>query len=174
MREATAAERADTRAYYLPHHAVIREDKTTTKVRVVFDASCKTTNGKSLNDQLHLGPTIQDDLFSLLIKWRKGEIAYTGDIEKMYRQVWVDERDTKYLRLLWRNSPNEQIKEYLLRTVTFGTASAPFQAIRALHEVGNQIESEKPKIAAAIKEQFYVDDFLGTADTVQEAAHEQK
>lgn len=75
MREATAAERADPRAYYLPHHAVIREDKTTTKVLVVFDASCKTTNGKSLNDRLHVGPTIQDDLFSLLIKWRKGKIV---------------------------------------------------------------------------------------------------
>lgn len=68
IREAAAAERVDPQAYYLPPHAVIREDKTTSKVRVVFDASCKTTNGKSLNDRLYVGPTIQDVVFSLLIK----------------------------------------------------------------------------------------------------------
>lgn len=86
MREATPDEISDPQSYFLPHHAVIKMSKTTSKVRVVFDASCKSSNGKSLNDQLMVGATIQDDLFSLILRWRKYKIAYTGDIEKMYRQ----------------------------------------------------------------------------------------
>lgn len=49
-------------AVYLPHHAVIREDKTTTKVRVVYDASCKGFNGVSLNDTLLIGPKLKPEL----------------------------------------------------------------------------------------------------------------
>ncbi|KAH8343581.1 hypothetical protein KR067_009515, partial [Drosophila pandora] len=48
--------------FYLPHHAVFKPDSTTTKVRVVFNASCPTSNGKSLNDILHPGPVLQSDL----------------------------------------------------------------------------------------------------------------
>ncbi|CAG9118035.1 unnamed protein product [Plutella xylostella] len=36
--------------YYLPHHGIIRESSTTTKLRTVFDASAATTSGLSLND----------------------------------------------------------------------------------------------------------------------------
>lgn len=52
--------------YYLPHHAVIKETILTTKLRVVFDASARSSTGLSLNDVLMVGPTIQEDLFSVL------------------------------------------------------------------------------------------------------------
>lgn len=45
--------------YYVPHHAITREESTTTKQRTVFDASAKTSNGFSLNDRCLNGPTIQ-------------------------------------------------------------------------------------------------------------------
>jgi hypothetical protein len=41
--------------YYIPHQAVIRESSTTTKLRVVFDASCKTSLGVTLNDTMYIG-----------------------------------------------------------------------------------------------------------------------
>jgi len=53
--------------YYLPHHAVIRENHSTTKLGVVFDASARATSGKSLNYILHVGPTMQDDLINIMI-----------------------------------------------------------------------------------------------------------
>lgn len=59
-----------------------------------------------------------------------------------------------------------------MQTVTFGTASAPFQAIRALHQVDNEIEEKLPKIANAIRTQFYVDDPLGSADSVSTVRYE--
>ena len=37
--------------HYIPHHPVIRDDKTTRKNRIVFDASAR-DNGPSLNDCL--------------------------------------------------------------------------------------------------------------------------
>jgi Putative peptidase (DUF1758) len=55
------------KTYYLPHHFVIKNDSTTTKLRVVFDGSAKSSSGVSLNDCLMVGPTIQDDLLSLLL-----------------------------------------------------------------------------------------------------------
>lgn len=169
MRPATVNEKQDGRAYFLPHHAVVKESSETTKLRVVFDASCKSNNGKSLNDQLYVGPTIQKDLFTLLIQWRKLKIAFTGDIEKMYRQIWVENNDAMFQRIIWRNSNTEPLQEYILQTITFGTSSAPFQAIRCLFKIADDIRPVEPSIATLIKENFYVDDFLGNAETVTQA-----
>ena len=53
VEDAEGADRSNV--HYLPHHPVIRRDKTTIKLRVVYDASAKTT-GPSLNDCLDPGP----------------------------------------------------------------------------------------------------------------------
>jgi len=76
-------------SYYLPHHTVWRENSVTTKLRVVFDASCKTTSGVSLNDVLLKGSCIQENLINLLTHFRKHRYAMTADTSKMYRRIWV-------------------------------------------------------------------------------------
>lgn len=53
---------------YLSHHAVIRQDKDTTKLRMVFDASCKGKNGVSLDENLLVGPTLQPNLRELVLR----------------------------------------------------------------------------------------------------------
>ncbi|XP_074109256.1 uncharacterized protein LOC141534015 [Cotesia typhae] len=116
---------SNTPNYYLPDHAVIKSSSMTTKVRVVFDGSANTTTGVSLNDVLFTGLTIQSDLFSLLIRFRKHPIVITGDIEKMYRQFLIRKGDRKYQRILRRNSNNE-IQTYELDTVTFGIRPSPY------------------------------------------------
>jgi len=128
---------SESSCFYLPHHAVFKESSSTTKLRVVFDASRKSSTGISLNQLLMVGPTIQKDIWSLLLNFRKNKIAYTADISKMYRQINVDQRDTSFQRILWRVSVNEEVKEYELQTVTYGTASAPYLAIRSLKQVVN-------------------------------------
>ncbi|XP_035917737.1 uncharacterized protein LOC118515143 [Anopheles stephensi] len=82
-------------AHYLPHHPVVKEASTTTKVRVVFDGSAKTTTGNSLNDVLLVGPVVQDELLTLVVRFRKYEVAVIADIEKMYRQVSVHPEDRR-------------------------------------------------------------------------------
>ncbi|CAB3238247.1 unnamed protein product [Arctia plantaginis] len=94
------------RAVYLPHHAVSKEDKDTTKLRVVFDASCKGVNNVSLNDELLVGPKLQQDLRHILMRWRTHKICISADIIKMYRMVHVAEEDSNYQRILWRFHKN--------------------------------------------------------------------
>ncbi|XP_026326215.1 uncharacterized protein LOC113234908 [Hyposmocoma kahamanoa] len=78
---------------YLPHHAVARQDKSTTKVRMVVDGSCTDSNGISLNSELMVGPTLQPELRHLIIRWRCYSIALIADIVKMYRQIKVADED---------------------------------------------------------------------------------
>ena len=72
---------------FLPHHGVIKDEGSTSKIRVVFDGSTKTSSGYSLNDIQMVGPTIQQDLTSILIRFREHQILITADIIKMYRQI---------------------------------------------------------------------------------------
>lgn len=125
----------DESGYYLPHHAVIRESSTTTKLRVVFDASARSSSGLSLNDCCYTGPTLQPELFDTSTKWRTHKIALNADVEKMYRQILVDTADRKYQKILWRFSTNEPIRTYELNTVTYGTSPAPLLAIKTLMQL---------------------------------------
>lgn len=121
-------------AYYIPHHAVFK-DSTTTKLRTVYNASRKTSNGLSLHDQLAIGKLMQPSMFSLMMSWRMHKIVIVEDLEKMYKQIRIEENQQKFQMILWRNSSNERIKTYTLTTVTFGVAPSPFLAIRTLREI---------------------------------------
>lgn len=159
---------------YLPHHAVFKESSTSTKLRVVFDASAKTSSGVSLNDKMMIGPTIQQTLLSILLRWRKYKYAMTADVEKMYRQILVREKDTNFQRIVWRNIPSGPIKSYRLNTVTYGTASAPFLAIRTLHQLAHDEKTKFPKASTIAQTDFYVDDVMTGADTLADALNIQE
>lgn len=133
--------------YYIPHQAVIKESSSTTKLRVVFDASCKTTNGTSLNDIMFIGPKLQQEITDILLRWRSYKIAFTADIEKMYRQIKIAEEDQDFHRILWRFDTKEPIREYKLKTVTYRTASAPYLAIRTLQQLAHEEKQNYPNAA---------------------------
>jgi hypothetical protein len=145
--------------YFIPHHAVLK-DSTTTKLRVVFDASAKTTNNKSLNDVMLIGPKLQQDLALIITKWRFHKIVFCADIEKMFRQILIDESQHKYQKILWRSSQDQKIKEYELQTVTYGTAAAPFLAIRTLQQLALDYKTELPTASKICLSDFYVDYLL--------------
>ncbi|XP_058448920.1 uncharacterized protein LOC131428879 [Malaya genurostris] len=154
---------------YLPHHPVFKESSTTTKIRVVFDASCTTASGYSLNDTLLVGPVVQQDLLSIVIRFRTHCIALVADIEKMYRQVFLHPDDRSFQRILWRKGPEEAIATYELQTVTYGTASAPYLATRTLQQIVQDIGQSYPIAVEPVKTDFYVDDFISGASTVEDA-----
>ncbi|XP_076299586.1 uncharacterized protein LOC143218338 [Lasioglossum baleicum] len=155
--------------FYLPHHAVFKHSSTTTKLRVVFDGSAKTSSGISLNDTQLVGPPLQGDLFNILVRFRKHRIVLSADIEKMYRQVLVKPEHRRYQRILWRSDDSENIAEFSLNTVTYGTASASYLATRTLREVGGACEQSHPDVSAVINDDFYVDDLLTGCETLQQA-----
>lgn len=131
-------------SFYLPHHAIIKPSSTSTKLRVVFDASARDSNGVSLNETLRIGPTIQQDLLSILLRWRKFKFAITADVEKIYRQIEVNPHHKPFQRILWRNN-DDQIKEYELSTVTYGTACAPYLAIRTIQQLAHDEKGNFPE-----------------------------
>ncbi|CAK1591458.1 unnamed protein product [Parnassius mnemosyne] len=168
MRKIDKRDKNRDAAVYLPHHAVIREDKTTSKVRVVFNASEKNNNGVSLNDTLMVGPTLQSDLRHTVLRWRFHPIALVADIVKMYRQVRISDEDAMFQRVLWRDSSEIEIEDYELVTVTFGTASAPYQAVRTLHQVAYDEGHNYTVAADKILNCFYMDDLMTGCNDVEE------
>lgn len=162
------------RIYYMPHHSVVKEDSTTTKLRVVFDASCKTTTGTSINEMMHVGPTLQDNLATILIRWKKHRYVIAADIEKMFRQIQVASQDQDFQRILWRTNPNMPMRSYRLKTVTYGTAAATYLATKTLQQLAKDEATRYPIGSNIALKDFYVDDLLSGANTIAEANIAQK
>ncbi len=160
---------SEMKVYYLPHHFVLKEDSTTTKQRTVFDGSAKTSTGVSLNDTLLVGATVQTDLYTLLLRFRYNVIALKADIAKMYRQFLVHEDDRNYQMIVWREDTTQPLQHYQLNTVTYGTASAPFCATRCLNQLAMNEKSKYPTASAELLSSCYVDDYLGTSESVEKA-----
>ncbi|XP_037959581.1 uncharacterized protein LOC119688956 [Teleopsis dalmanni] len=154
--------------YFIPHHCVLRPQSLTTKLRVVFDASAKTCSKYSLNDTLMVGPTIQQNLITTLMAFRLHKYALTADIAKMYRQFLMDKRDRWFQLVLWRDNPHAELQIFQLNTVTYGTSSAPFLAIRSLFHIADMHIHKFPIGASTLKTDLYVDDLLTGANTITE------
>ena len=116
-------------SYYLPMHGVVKSSSTSTKFRVMFDASAKTSSALSLNDTLLVGPTLHPNLDEILLRFRTYRVALTGDISKMFREVQLAEQDRHLHRFLWRAQPSDEICDYQMNRVTFGVASSPHLAV---------------------------------------------
>ena len=74
----------DNLVHYLPHQPVVTPNKTTTELRVVYDASAHTNTEVSLNEALFRGPIMLPDLCGILLRWRRGNFALIADIEKAF------------------------------------------------------------------------------------------
>jgi len=94
--------------HYLPHHCVIRQDKQTTKLQIVYDGSAKmATDITSLNDSLQTGQNLIPKLFDVLIAFRWHLVAVTADIEKAFLMIGITPSDQDMLRFLWLQNPHD-------------------------------------------------------------------
>ena len=93
--------------HYLPHTEVIRMDKETTKLRVVYDASARGA-GPSQNDCLYAGPPLSPFIFHILVRFRAHELAVAADIEKAFLNISIAPEHRDYLRFLWVDEPFEE------------------------------------------------------------------
>ena len=159
----------NSRHYFMSHHLIEKPSSTTTKFRVVFNASRKTTTKISLNDTLMVGPTIQDDIVTHLIRFRLYATALIADISKMYRQILIQPQDLLYQLIWWRSHPSQEVKSFALKTVTYGTASAPFAATRTLKQLAHDEVTNYPEACQLLEENFYMDDFVKSFPDVETA-----
>ena len=157
--------------HYLPHHAVVRKDKETTKVRIVYDASAKST-GCSLNECLHKGPKFDQKILDILLRFRTYRIAMTADIEKAFLMVSVAEEDRDVLRFLWVvdvNSNSPQIRVLRFARVVFGVSSSPFLLNATLQHHLGQYMTSNPEVVGQLLKSMYVDDVISGAQDEQQA-----
>ncbi len=152
--------------YYMPVHGVFKESSSTTKTRPVFDASAKTTNGHSLNDTLRVGPNLYPPLADVLVKFRKHAVGISADISKMFREILLHKDHQDLHRFLLRQ-PTGHIVDCRMERVTFGVASSPFLATQTLRYLADQFQDIYPRASAAISTEFYVDDFVSGADSIE-------
>ncbi|XP_012231348.1 uncharacterized protein [Linepithema humile] len=169
MKRVDVSPSEDSMSYYLPHHCVFKGSRQSSKIRVVFDASCKSSTGVSLNDVLRVGPVVQQDLMSIVMRFRTTAYVMVADIIKMYRQVLIHPSQTCLQRILWRSDSSSDIGTYELVTVTYGTSSASFLATRCLKHLAEKHSADYPIGSRHVQRDFYVDDLLTGADTLQDA-----
>lgn len=155
--------------YVIPHHAVWKQGIIHNKLRVVFDASARCDSGQSLNDALYVGPKLQRDIIDVLLGFRLYRFAFSSDICKMYRQILVNAEYRQYQHILWRASPIDALKEYALNKVTYGVNSAPFLALRVLHDIADRCDTSLKAVQMALRFQTYMDDICTGAETLDEA-----
>ncbi|XP_071578610.1 uncharacterized protein [Temnothorax nylanderi] len=154
---------------YLPHHGVLKEASTTTKLRVVFNGSQRTSTGASLNSHLFIGANLLPALADVLLRWRRHRYVMITDIEKMYRQITVHPEDRDHQRILWRRAIDLLVRVLRLTTVTYGLACSPWIAIRTLVQLANDEKARYPRGAIALLEDRYIDDVVTGENTVKDA-----
>lgn len=152
------------KVHYLPHHAVIRRDAETTKLRTVYDASSKEgKTGTSLNDCLHTGPSLNPLLFEILVRFRENRVALVGDIEKAFLNIAVDAKDRDSLRFLWVEDVrdnNLSIVVYRFCRVVFGLNASPFLLNGTIRHHLDTFALKDPDFVKRMVEGFYVDDLV--------------
>ena len=144
--------------HYVSHHAVLRPEKTSTPLRIVFNSSA-VYQGHSLNDYWLKGPDLLNSLFGVILRFRENEVAVSGDISKMYHQVLIPQEDQHVHRFLWRNLDTTQPPDTYVKTVlTFGDKPAPAMAQIALRKTAQEGENESKRAAEAVRDNSYMDD----------------
>ncbi|XP_066925606.1 uncharacterized protein [Clytia hemisphaerica] len=154
--------------HYIPHRPVIREDKVTTKIRPVFDASCS-VNGVSLNDCLYPGPNLLAKIFDILLRFRMNKIGILADIKQAFLNISIHPDHRDFLRFLWRDpsSSDREIVVYRFLRVVFGLTSSPFLLNGTIRQhMSKYLESDKAFVEQFLSD-LYVDDITTGTDTVE-------
>jgi len=161
---------AEGETWFIPHQAVINP-KRPGKVRVVFDCSAR-YQGTSLNDKVFGGPDLTSNLVGVLLRFREREIAFMGDIEAMFNQVFVPAHQRNALCFLWwpDGDLDKAPRTYRMTTHLFGGSWSPSACNYALRRIAMDQEMQfGPEVRDTILRNFYVDDCLKSVDTEEQA-----
>ena len=158
--------------HYLPHHAVIRQDRETTKLKVVYDASAKCQGAPSLNNCLYSGSNFEQLILDILQRFRTHKIAVTADVEKAFLMISISEKDRDALRFLWVDDINKDTPEvckFQFTCVVFGVTSSPFLLNATIQYHLKKYESSHKDLVDKLLQSIYVDDIVTGAQGDEEA-----
>ncbi|XP_043471613.1 uncharacterized protein LOC122504525 [Leptopilina heterotoma] len=156
------------RIWYLPHFGSVNPNKPK-KIRLVFDAAVKFAE-TSLNGNLLSGPALVPSLIGVLIRFRRKKIAFMGDIREMFLQIKMRKDDQDAQRFLWRGMDRiNEPETYVMTSLIFGSTSSPCTAQYIMNRNAQEYKNKYPSAVHAIQNDHYVDDYLDSEDTVEEA-----
>ncbi|UYV78342.1 hypothetical protein LAZ67_16001020 [Cordylochernes scorpioides] len=141
---------------YLSHRPVFKETNKTTPIRPVYDSSCSTVKGMSLNDIFKAGPNSVAYIPNILIRFRENKIGISADIRKAFQMIEVNPEDRKYLKFIWRNI-GSNVLTFQHTRVVFGLTSSPFTLRAVIEHLLKSIIDENYYVAQRLLRSFYVD-----------------
>ena len=155
--------------HYISHHEIVRPEKKSTPIRIVFNSSAS-YKGHRLNDYWMKGPDLLNNLFGILLRFRENEVAISADVSKMYHRVLIPEQDQHVHRYLWRNLETDRKPDVYVKTVlTFGDRPAPAMAQIALQKTATEGEKRNPEAAEVLKKNTYMDDICDSVHFAEQA-----
>ena len=155
---------------YIPHQAVIRENAQSTKLRIVYDCSAKpNAQVPLLNDCPEKGPALQLQLLDIILKNRMKVHCITGDVKKAFLQIWIQEEDRDFQRVLWyEDLKDRNVVAYRLTRVIFGAGPSPYILGATLHKHVSRYMDSNPGTAKALLEDTHVDDIQYGGESAEE------
>ncbi len=158
---------ATDKANYLPHFAVVNQNKLSSSVRPVMDGKARGATGVALNDCLHKGPKLINELNLVFLRFRHKSITIGADVRKMFYQIRLAPEDRDWHRFLWPGPEEPRIFRWKVHP--FGSAASPCIAMFTIKEHARRHKEEFPQAAETVMKSTLVDDNLDSADTVEEA-----
>ncbi len=149
-------------AYLLPHFPILK-DSPTTPVRPVMD--CKV----GLNGFLLSGPNLLNDMVAVLLRFRSGLYAYSGDIKQMFLRILLAPEDRPFHCFLWRSDRALEPTVYQFQVHVFGNKGSPCVAVFVVKEHAAKFKETFPEAAETLTHSTLIDDILDSVDTQQEA-----
>lgn len=155
--------------WLLPHFPVVRPEKATSKVPIVFDGSAP-FEGKSLNTEALTRLKLQSDIFDILVKFRKEWVALIVDISQMYHQLVIFPEDRLMHRFLWQNMQiNKEPEVYEFLHFVFGSCYCSFCTQFTWQKHAEIHQDTYPLVAVAVKNHCYMDDLVPSLDSIERA-----
>ena len=142
--------------HYISHHKVLKPDSKSTPVRIVFNSSANYM-GHVLNEYWAKGPDLLNSLLGILVQFRENEVAFIGDIKKMYHTVKTTVLDQHTHRFLWRDMVTDKVPDtYVIQRVSFGDKPSATIATMALRKTAEMGSEQYPDAAQIVKHNTYM------------------
>ncbi|GBN00606.1 hypothetical protein AVEN_167529-1 [Araneus ventricosus] len=159
---------SNSQGFYLPHHAVIRSDKTTSRLRIVFDGSAHEDGHLSLNQSLYTG-NLHPNIFELLLRFRENPVAFTADVKSAFLQIELELPDRDFTRFFWTDYLNSEPYVLNFTRVLFGLRPSPYLLAATIKHHFQKYKEQYPHIFDLLNSSMYVDDLIGGRNDVPDA-----
>ncbi|GBL87978.1 hypothetical protein AVEN_192126-1 [Araneus ventricosus] len=152
---------SNSQGFYLSHHAVIRSDKITNRLRIVFDGSAHEDGHSSLNQSLYTGPNLHPNILKLLLHFRENPVAFTADVKSAFLQIELDFPDRDFTRFFWTDNLNNEPYVLNFTRVLFVLRPSSYLLAATLKHHFKKYKEQYPHTFDLLNSSVYVDDLIG-------------